>query len=70
MAHIYYRYYRRSDYGFYNMLAAETYGLGKLQGDTLMLTSYPITMELLDFIVVPATVLLSDMSPHGTLSGI
>ena len=44
--------------GFIICWLQETYGLVKLQGDTLMLTSYPITMELLDFIVVPATVLL------------
>jgi lipoprotein-releasing system permease protein len=43
--------------GFIICWLQQTYGLVKLQSDSLLLTSYPISMKLKDFIIVPLTVL-------------
>lgn len=44
--------------GFIICWLQQTYGLIRLQSDSLLLTSYPVSMELKDFIIVPATVLM------------
>lgn len=44
--------------GFFVCWLQQTYGLVKLQGETLIVDSYPVVMKLADFILVPATVLL------------
>jgi len=44
--------------GFIICWIQQTYGILKLQSDTLIIESYPVVMKLKDFIVVPATVLL------------
>jgi len=44
--------------GFLICWLQETYGLVKLQSDTLIMNAYPVVMELKDFIIVPATVLM------------
>ncbi|HOU01677.1 MAG TPA: FtsX-like permease family protein [Bacteroidales bacterium] len=43
--------------GFIICWLQQTYGLVRLQSDSLLLTSYPISMEFKDFIIVPLTVL-------------
>jgi lipoprotein-releasing system permease protein len=44
--------------GFLICWLQQTYGLVKLQSDSLMMNAYPVVMKLKDFIVVPVTVLL------------
>jgi lipoprotein-releasing system permease protein len=44
--------------GFFICWLQQTYGLVKLQSDSLLLTSYPVVMKLKDFIIVPFTVLM------------
>jgi len=44
--------------GFIVCWLQQTYGLLKLNSDSLIIDSYPVVMKLKDFIVVPATVLL------------
>jgi len=44
--------------GFIICWLQQTYGLVKLQSDSLMMNAYPVVMKLKDFIVVPVTVLL------------
>jgi len=44
--------------GFLICWLQETYGLVKLQSDALIMNAYPVVMELKDFIIVPATVLM------------
>jgi lipoprotein-releasing system permease protein len=44
--------------GFVVCWAQETYGLVKLQSESLIMDSYPVVMKIKDFIIVPATVLL------------
>jgi lipoprotein-releasing system permease protein len=44
--------------GFLICWLQQTFGLVKLQSDSLMMNAYPIVMKLKDFIVVPFTVLL------------
>jgi len=44
--------------GFIICWLQQTYGLVRLQSDSLLLTAYPISMELKDFIIVPVTVLM------------
>lgn len=44
--------------GFIVCWVQQTYGLLKLQGNSLIIDSYPVVMELKDFIIVPVTVLL------------
>ena len=44
--------------GFIVCWLQQTYGIVKLQGETLIMDSYPVVMNLLDFIIVPGTVLL------------
>jgi lipoprotein-releasing system permease protein len=44
--------------GFLICWLQETYGLIRLQSDSLMMTSYPVVMKLKDFFIVPGTVLL------------
>jgi len=44
--------------GFFICWLQQTYGLIKLQSDTLIMDAYPVLMKLKDFIIVPATVLL------------
>jgi lipoprotein-releasing system permease protein len=44
--------------GFFICWLQQTYGLVKLQSDSLIMDAYPIMMKLKDFIIVPATVLL------------
>jgi ABC-type lipoprotein release transport system permease subunit len=36
----------------------QTYGIVKLQSESLIMDAYPVVMKLRDFIIVPATVLL------------
>jgi len=43
--------------GFIICWLQQTYGLVKLNSESLMMTSYPVVMKLKDFIIVPATVL-------------
>ncbi len=44
--------------GFIVCWLQQTFGLLKLQGDSLIMDSYPVVMKLKDFIIVPMTVLL------------
>lgn len=44
--------------GFIMCWLQQTYGFVKLQSDTLIMDSYPIVMKFIDFIIVPATVLI------------
>jgi lipoprotein-releasing system permease protein len=44
--------------GFFICWLQQTYGILKLQSDTLIIDSYPVVMNLKDFIIVPSTVLL------------
>jgi lipoprotein-releasing system permease protein len=44
--------------GFFICWLQQTYGLVKLQSQTLIMDSYPVLMKMKDFIIVPATVLL------------
>ena len=44
--------------GFFICWLQQTYGLVKLQSDSLLLTSYPVVMKLKDFLIVPFTVLM------------
>ena len=44
--------------GFFICWLQQTYGLVKLQSDSLIMDSYPVVMKLKDFIIVPAIVLL------------
>ncbi len=44
--------------GFFICWLQQTYGLVKLQSDSLIMDSYPVVMKLKDFIIVPGTVLL------------
>jgi lipoprotein-releasing system permease protein len=44
--------------GFIICWLQQTYGIVKLNSDTLLMDSYPVVMKLRDFIIVPATVLL------------
>ncbi len=43
--------------GFVICWLQQTYGLVKLQGESLVMDAYPVVMEIKDFIIVPATVL-------------
>jgi len=36
----------------------QTFGLVKLQSQSLIMNSYPVVLKLIDFIIVPGTVLL------------
>ena len=44
--------------GFVICWLQQTYGLVKLQSDSLIMDSYPVVMKIKDFIIVPGTVLL------------
>jgi len=44
--------------GFLVCWLQQTYGLVKLQSDSLIMDSYPVLMKVKDFIIVPCTVLL------------
>lgn len=44
--------------GFAICWIQQTYGLVKLQSETLVMDSYPVVMKIKDFIIVPGTVLL------------
>jgi lipoprotein-releasing system permease protein len=44
--------------GFIICWVQQTYGIVKLQSDSLMMDSYPVVMKVKDFIIVPGTVLL------------
>jgi lipoprotein-releasing system permease protein len=44
--------------GFAVCWLQQTFGFVKLRGETLIMDSYPVVMKLLDFIIVPGTVLL------------
>lgn len=44
--------------GFIICWLQQTYGIVKLNSDTLLMDSYPVVMKLRDFIIVPATVVL------------
>lgn len=44
--------------GFIICWLQQTYGLIRLQSDSLLMEAYPVVMKVQDFIVVPATVLL------------
>jgi lipoprotein-releasing system permease protein len=44
--------------GFVICWIQQTFGVVKLQSETLIMDSYPVVMKLKDFIIVPATVLL------------
>jgi ABC-type lipoprotein release transport system permease subunit len=44
--------------GFIICWIQQTYGLVRLQSDSLLLDAYPVIMKLKDFIIVPVTVLL------------
>lgn len=44
--------------GFIICWIQQTFGVVKLQSETLIMDSYPVLMKLKDFIIVPATVLL------------
>ena len=44
--------------GFFICWLQQTYGLVKLNSDSLIMDAYPVLMKLKDFIIVPATVLL------------
>jgi len=44
--------------GFFVCWLQQTYGIVKLQSDSLIMEAYPVVMKMKDFIIVPATVLL------------
>jgi lipoprotein-releasing system permease protein len=44
--------------GFLICWVQQTFGLVKLQSETLIMNAYPVVMKLKDFIIVPATVLM------------
>ncbi|HUX57744.1 MAG TPA: FtsX-like permease family protein [Bacteroidales bacterium] len=44
--------------GFLICWLQQTYGLVKLQSDSLIMDSYPVVMKIKDFIIVPGTVLI------------
>jgi lipoprotein-releasing system permease protein len=44
--------------GFLICFLQQRFGIVKLQGETLIMDSYPVVMKLTDFIIVPGTVLL------------
>jgi lipoprotein-releasing system permease protein len=44
--------------GFIICWVQQTYGIVKLQSETLIMDAYPVVLKLRDFIIVPATVLL------------
>jgi lipoprotein-releasing system permease protein len=44
--------------GFIICWAQQTFGIVKLQSETLIMDSYPVVMKIRDFVIVPATVLL------------
>ena len=44
--------------GFIICWIQQTFGIVKLQSETLIMDSYPVVMKLKDFLIVPATVLL------------
>ncbi len=44
--------------GFIMCWLQQTYGFVKLKSDTLIMDSYPVVMKFIDFIIVPATVLM------------
>ena len=44
--------------GFFVCWLQQTYGLVRLQSESLIMDSYPVVMKMKDFIIVPATVLL------------
>jgi lipoprotein-releasing system permease protein len=44
--------------GFIVCWLQQTYGLVKLQSQSLIMNSYPVVLKLIDFIIVPGTVLL------------
>ncbi|MGB8490721.1 MAG: FtsX-like permease family protein [Bacteroidales bacterium] len=44
--------------GFFICWLQQTYGLVKLQSESLLMNAYPVVMKLRDFIIVPGTVLL------------
>jgi lipoprotein-releasing system permease protein len=44
--------------GFIICWIQQTYGIVKLQSETLIMDSYPVVMKVKDFIIVPSTVLL------------
>ena len=44
--------------GFCVCWAQQTFGLVKLQSQSLIMNSYPVVLKLIDFIIVPGTVLL------------
>jgi lipoprotein-releasing system permease protein len=44
--------------GFVICWLQQTYGIVKLQSDSLIMDSYPVVMKIKDFIIVPGTVLL------------
>jgi len=44
--------------GFLVCWLQQTFGLIRLGGETLIVDSYPVVMKLIDFIIVPGTVLL------------
>jgi ABC-type lipoprotein release transport system permease subunit len=45
-------------FGFFICWLQQTYGIVKLQSDSLIMEAYPVVIKLKDFIIVPATVLL------------
>ena len=45
--------------GFIICWLQQTFGLVKLQSESLIMDSYPVVMKIKDFIIVPATVLLN-----------
>ena len=44
--------------GFIICWLQQTYGFVKLQGETLIMDSYPVVMNFFDFLIVTATVLI------------
>jgi lipoprotein-releasing system permease protein len=44
--------------GFIICWIQQTFGIVKLNSETLMMDAYPVVMKLKDFIIVPSTVLL------------
>ena len=44
--------------GFFVCWLQQTYGIVKLQSDSLIMDAYPVVIKLKDFIIVPATVLI------------
>ena len=45
-------------FGFFICWLQQTYGIVKLQSDSLIMEAYPVVMKLKDFVIVPVTVLL------------